>query len=259
MPAQHAYAERARAASVRPLGLDQILRWAEQHHSRTGAWPGPKTPGIIPGSDGEKWKNVDEALRSGWRGLSAGSSLVRLLAERCGARYRNVRPPLTIEQILAWADAYHKRVGRWPMAMSGPIREANGETWSAVAHALRGGYRGFPGGLSLAVLLADRRGVRNPRALPRLTKAQIVAWAEQHYRRSKHWPNKCTRDAIPEALGETWTNVDAALRMGRRGLPGVDVLIPVSSSVDEARAVLGAACAALHGYHGVAANSEQAV
>jgi hypothetical protein len=31
---------------------------------------------------------------------------------------------LTVEQILAWADAYKARTGRWPTAGSGRVREA---------------------------------------------------------------------------------------------------------------------------------------
>jgi hypothetical protein len=212
-------AQRASTGQARRLSLDQILQWAKQHHIRTGVWPGPKTPGIISGTVGEKWKNLYEALRSGFRGLPAGISLGRLLTERCGAP-TNQRPPLTVKQILAWADAYHERAGKWPMATSGPIREADRETWSGVAHALREGYRGLPGGSSLAHLLGEHRGSRNRRLPPRLTKGQIVAWAEQHYRRTKHWPNKRTGEAIPDAPGESWTNLDAALRVGTRGLPG---------------------------------------
>jgi hypothetical protein len=47
------------------------------------------------------------ALRLGLRGLPGGSSLARLLDEQ--RRVRNVKnlPPLTEEQILAWADEHH--------------------------------------------------------------------------------------------------------------------------------------------------------
>jgi hypothetical protein len=35
------------------------------------------------------------------------------------------KPPLTVDQILAWAKAHHKRTGRWPHAKAGvatPVR-----------------------------------------------------------------------------------------------------------------------------------------
>jgi hypothetical protein len=70
------------------------------------------------------------------------------------------RPPLTVEQILAWADAHFGRTGGWPVGMGGPIPEAPGETWRAVNDALRAGYRGLPGGTTLPRLLAQHRGAR---------------------------------------------------------------------------------------------------
>jgi hypothetical protein len=41
-------------------------------------------------------------------------------------------PPLTVAQILAWADAHRARTGEWPRVLSGPIPEAPGESWRAV-------------------------------------------------------------------------------------------------------------------------------
>jgi hypothetical protein len=58
-----------------------------------------------------------------------------------------------VEQILRWADAYHERTGRWPARKSGPIPEAEGETWSMIYSALLGGKRGLPVKTSLFGLL----------------------------------------------------------------------------------------------------------
>jgi hypothetical protein len=63
------------------------------------------------------------------------------------------KPPLTVEQILAWADAHQARTGEWPSAGAGPVRGAPGEKWEAVDHALRNGHRGLSGGDSLSRLL----------------------------------------------------------------------------------------------------------
>jgi len=202
------------------LSEELIRKWADQHHQRTGSWPGPTTPGIIPGTEGEKWKNLDAALRAGGRGLPGGSSLMQLLAECFGVRNRSAPPPLTIAQILAWADAYRERTGTWPAPTSGPIPDANGETWSAVAHALNSGSRGLPARSSLPTLFADQRGHRSTGHLPPLTESQILAWADQYHQRTRKWPNKRTLDTIPNAPGERWTNLDAALRTGTRGLRG---------------------------------------
>jgi hypothetical protein len=69
------------------------------------------------------------------------------------------KPKLTVAEILRWADAHHERTGRWPSTASGPVRDAPGEGWRAVNLSLRNGYRGLPGGDSLARLLV-RHGHR---------------------------------------------------------------------------------------------------
>jgi len=101
----------------------------------------------------------------------------------------------------------------------GSIAEAPGESWQNVDAALRGGFRGLPGGSSLTQLLAERRGVRNTKDLPLLTEEQILAWADARHAITGLWP-RCTLGRIPGTPGEEWRNVDAALRDGSRGLPG---------------------------------------
>jgi hypothetical protein len=59
-------------------------------------------------------------------------------------------------QILHRADAHFRRGGRWPTASWGPVAEAPGETWSAVASALYAGRRGLPGGETLGPFLRRR-------------------------------------------------------------------------------------------------------
>ena len=65
-----------------------------------------------------------------------------------------VAPGASHEQV---RDAYRQKTGRWPNERSGPIAEAPGETWNAVANALGGGGRGLPGGSSLGRLLREHR------------------------------------------------------------------------------------------------------
>jgi hypothetical protein len=66
--------------------------------------------------------------------------------------------PLTVAQILAWADAHHGRTGQWPTVRSGRVADTAGETWRAVDVALSGGHRALPGGDTLARLLRRERG-----------------------------------------------------------------------------------------------------
>jgi hypothetical protein len=158
-------------------------------------------------------------LRVGLRGLPGGSSVTRLLAEQRGIRNPRDLPPLSIPQILAWADAHHARTGQWPKSGSGPIAEAGEVTWNAVHKALYEGLRGLPGGSSLPRLLAQERGVRNEKDLRPFRIPEILRWADAHHGRHGTWPTQRS-GPIPEAPGENWSRVHEALYKGQRGLPG---------------------------------------
>ena len=216
------FAQRLRDAAPRPLTLEQILAWADAHKATTGDWP-QVASGPIHHAPGEIWQNLDAVLRIGLRGLPGGSSLPRLLAEQRGVRNPSSPQLLTMEQILVWMDAHHARTGKWPNQTSGTIPLAHGETWTAVELALSRGRRGLSPGSSLAKLLAEHRGVRNPMQLAPLSEEQILAWADSHYQRMGKWPN-AQSGAILDASGEVWNNVHAALSQGLRGLLGNSTL-----------------------------------
>jgi hypothetical protein len=200
------------------LDVASILAWADVHHRRTGRWP-IATSGNVERSSGETWNGIDLALRHAGRGLPGGSSLARLLAEHRGVPNKAERPALSLERVLNWADAHGARTGAWPNQRSGPVEEDRSLTWVAVDSALVKGWRGLPGGLSLAKLLVERRGVRSRCALPPLTIEQILAWADDHYERTGQWP-KTLSGAVHVAPGETWRAIDRALHAGKRGLSG---------------------------------------
>jgi hypothetical protein len=84
---------------------------------------------------------------------------------------------LDVTQILAWADAWQARTGRWPRGHSGAIPGTRGMRWDQVDTALRAGSHGLPCGSSLSRLLAAERGV--PRYVSYLkgplTEEQILA------------------------------------------------------------------------------------
>jgi hypothetical protein len=63
------------------LTIDQVLAWGDAHRAATGKWP-RWCSGPIPGAPGEKWVNVDMALRRGRRGLPGGTTLTQLFAHR---------------------------------------------------------------------------------------------------------------------------------------------------------------------------------
>jgi hypothetical protein len=188
------------------------------YFERTGSWPEAKD-GAVELAPGESWRKLDAALFHGSRGLPGGSSLAKLLAAERGRRNPKGLSPLTIEQILAWADQFHEREGRYPTTRDGEIPDSGGDTWEKIDSALYQGKRGFPGGTSLPQLLAEHRSVRNRKALPPLVISEIIAWARAFHARHGRWPNE---DAGPveQAPGETWGGINIALWSGIRGLPG---------------------------------------
>ncbi len=97
------------------LTIEQILEWADAHCRRTGRFPSVDS-GDVEGVEGENWSAIHVALGRGSRGLPAGGSLARLLAEQRGHRPGAQKRRLAIGQILAWADVHYRRTGRFPNA-----------------------------------------------------------------------------------------------------------------------------------------------
>ena len=210
-------------AQLPKLTVAEILAWADAFHDRTQSWPNADS-GPIPDSGGESWQRVDAALRNCLRGLRKLTSLAQLLARHRQVRNNKGRPRLSEEQILRWLDAHRDRAGRWPTHEAGPIVDAPGETWNGVDSALRAGVRGLPGGSSIARLLARKRQVRNSRDLPLLPASQILAWADAHHERTGKWPQVRSGPILEAGDGETWSAIEAVLRVGSRGLPGGSTL-----------------------------------
>ena len=202
-------------ASLQPLSVDQVLKWADAYFKREGRWP-TATAGAIPDSR-ETWASVARALRTGNRGAGACSSLATVLSKYRGYRSQHLLPDLSITQILKWVDAHKRRTGSWPTWKAGKV-SATSETWCGISHSLSGGGRGLPGGSSIASLLEEHRGVRNIQNLSPLTVKQILVWADRHRRLHGDWPN-LRSGAIPGTT-ETWGAIQSALHRGRRQLPG---------------------------------------
>jgi hypothetical protein len=207
-----------KSRAVPELSERQILAWALAWQARVGCRP-RKNSGEIPDSGGLTWSIVNDALREGRGILAGGSSLAQFLRSK-RAELRG--PAVTEKQILFWADAYFKRVGRYPNARSGAIPQAPGENWRLLDRALEQGTRSLPGGSSLRQLLVATRGAdarRRPRKHRRLAIGDVLAWAQAHRQRTGQWPNDHS-GRIPETERETWRAVHCAMRRGGRGLPG---------------------------------------
>jgi hypothetical protein len=169
------------------------------------------------------WSAIEGALFQGHRGLPGGSSLSRLLAQERNTHLAKDRYSFTISEVLSLADAYHERYGKWPKDHSGRIPQPFAKFWQRIGGALKRGRYGLPGGTTLARLLNQERGARYARNLKPLTAADILGWADAHHARTGKWPT-CRCGAIPEAPGEKWMMVNAALYLGHRGIPGGSTL-----------------------------------
>ena len=197
--------------------LDQILAWADAYHAATGRWP-IAAPVPVAEAPGESWDRIDRALRRGRAACSAGSSLARLLAERRGPAIQ--AGSLGCASTRSWpgptpttpptGDGRSRPLSRWPGR-----RESRG-TGSTGRYAEA--TRGLPGSSSLAHLLVERRGARDPKGSRRLRIDQIRAWGDAHRVANGRWPNRYS-GPIRTHPGETWVNIDEALQHGRRGLP----------------------------------------
>lgn len=204
-------------ATLLPITEEQILQWADDYFQTNGRWPNKSSDKVKEGL-GETWSGINAALRLGLRGLQGGCTLAQLLAEKRGYLYSRNRPKLTTSQILGWADAYKAQHGEWPFRNSGAINDAPGETWGAINAALLQGSRGLPGGRSLAQLMAEKRGYRNPKARSKLTINNILSWADAHHERYGEWPTAASGQVHGEP-GEKWSGINRSLYRGQRGLP----------------------------------------
>ena len=109
------------------------------------------------------------------------------------------------------------------MSRSGAVEGAPNETWWRVNVSLIRGHRGLPGGDTLPRLLARERGRHNPRGQPPLSVPKILTWADAHRRRTGRWPT-AGAGSVHEVPRLTWSAINSALCLGRRGLTGGDSL-----------------------------------
>src|SRR5262245_45889998 len=207
---------RPKRLRARPPQLSEtlILSWCDDHHARTGSWP-TQNSGQVLCTVGENYSALDMALRKAYRGLPGGSSIARLLTKHRGVRNRKQLPLLTEEVIVALADVHFWWTGSWPTRASGGVLAwpVLGGTWARNNDARIYGRRRLRGGSSVARLLPRHQRVRHPKALPRVTEKQIVAWAHSYLaRHGKYRPEKA--GPVEDAPGEASINSTAALREG---------------------------------------------
>src|SRR5262249_48375144 len=152
-----------RARVPRRLSVDQILAWADAHHAATGTWPTWESGLLTDAPFHLTWNAINNALSDGRLGLAPGSNVRRLLQEHRNVNNESGRTrALTVDQVLAWADAHHAATGAWPTWQSGSVPDAPIRlTWKAINHALSDGRLGLAPGSNVRRLLKEHRNVNN--------------------------------------------------------------------------------------------------
>ena len=164
------------------------------------------------------WGAIDGAIKRGSISGITAKSLADLFVQEFGYRNVNNLPDLRQEKILEWCDLFKERNGMFPSNTSQSIAEMGTETFRSIDTALRENRRGLNGYSSLSNFLYEERGKRNNKSLPNLTKEKILEWMKNWYEEKGAWPTAGDGE-IPKSGGEKWSNLNATLHRGGRGLP----------------------------------------
>ena len=202
-----------------------IVKMAKQFKQKHGRYP-TIASGQIEGTQ-ETWRGVDSALNKAHRNLPRKTTLAKLLEEKAGKPPRG--KPLTISVVLAWADDYREKNGKWPTKASGRITGTN-ETWLAVDTALHKGLRSLPKAGTLAQVLAAHRGAENRLALEALTVTRIKQLIRSFYKIHGEWPTP-TSGRVHDTLSLTWAQINRALSQGLRSFKGGSSLAKIVAEV----------------------------
>jgi superfamily II DNA or RNA helicase len=185
-----------------------IWGWMQEYHKEHGNWPYRGPCGRIPG---DSWNNINQCLRKGLRGLPYGSSLAKIRREKSGEPdTRNVM--LTEELIWQWMEGFRDKQGKFPTLSS--FEGTEGGRWVTINEALKGGYRGLPGGSSLLKL---RKKMLGPADSDKLTEGIIFEWMREHFAEHGRWP---TQRCGKSPSDVNWKTIDSRLRIGHRRLTG---------------------------------------
>jgi hypothetical protein len=168
----------------------------------------------------ENWSTINGALNHGCRRLPGNDSIAKLL-ERNGRKTNLLNQHnLTEDIILEACDKYNTITGKWPIAITKDLVPGlPNETWKSIESALRYGYRGLLGKCSLAKLL-HKNGRKLNKREQSLDENYILTACDKYYKKNGMWPTQRTKDPVPGLSGESWKNIQQALRSGLRGLPG---------------------------------------
>jgi hypothetical protein len=202
-----------------------IVEAAIEHFRITREWPtNGDSISNIPLLPGDSWSAIDAAGRNGGRGLEKGRTLAIILENIKREYGSKVRGGSLYEKIIVEAAIEHFKItGKWPTNRDSTsnIRLLPGENWAAISLAGSRGYRGLEVGRSLPMILESTKREFGSKVRVRgttLTEAIILKAAILHFKKTGKWPTQETKGDIPLLPGDSWNAIDAAGRVGQRGL-----------------------------------------
>lgn len=119
------------------------------------------------------------------------------------------------EELSQWITSHYAFFRELPNAKCGKIgASGNRFTWQEVQSILMHGWEDVPAGTTLSVYLKKYRFSHIP-----LTVDQVLHWIDDYRLYAGEFPEARGVEMILGANGETWKDIDRALREGQRGLP----------------------------------------
>lgn len=190
------------------LSIEEVKKWVSDYIKENGIAPTSNCGSII--GTKETWRTVYSAFERKNRGIPHSASWTEIVGRKWAQ--------ISIEKVKKWAQTYFDLNGKWPSSKSGRdgIDDDSGETWMSIISSLRSGCRGVRKKMScIKELMTDEVPPGRP---GKLSMELIKTWADAFFAKNGYYP--LTRSGpVDEAPGETWRNIEAAMRKGNRGLP----------------------------------------
>lgn len=202
-------ADSNKGSIFKPISTNQIIEMINEYKCQTGDYPTQRSNLV--------WKSIDEALRTGLRGLPIIGGLSKFISIEFKIITRATKPPLTQENVKLMAINHYEKTNKWPNQYSGKILLASklnyepSLTWAAIYQAIHGKLRGWPIEKDdLALFLAREFDIINHTNRPEITHTLISNLIINYKTKFNKYPN-CKSGWIDE-LGMTWQTLEKVIQ-----------------------------------------------
>lgn len=202
--------------SPRQLTEPLIREWILQEFLTTQEWPSVKGGPVQVDGVADTWNAIRQAMERGGRGLPGGQSLSDLIEEV----RKSIGDPTVLSEatIREWIIKEYEKTKRWPRPSDGQVQaEGINLPWKVVSAYLWVGKRGLPGGRRLGDLIEEVRAEYGQTTRRTIEDVKEAIYA--HHLKYKTWPTRFTDTPVPGGRFTSWHAVNAALILGRHGLP----------------------------------------